>query len=709
MDVFYGAKTIWTKNSHEVNTYGAFQHLFCLGKVPSELIFRLSVQNRYSVYINGNILPAQSCADYPFHRYYDDLIIPPQWIKEGQNVLSILAYCQNEDSFLIRAVDGAQLIFALLADGNCIGVSDENTLCSVLTGYQSGPCVEKVTAQISYTMHYDAQHFDQWYRQDHRNDSHWTSATVLDKTCVYFPRPIPQMVWEGSACADIVAQGIFLDAEHCRTAAERIYRAWLSPHFFHAICDSTSSGLPSEAGHSFSCNDPADGIYIIVDMKHDVAGYIQLEIDTPESCLVDIGYGEHLDDLRVRTAVGGRNFALTYRTKPGHNSFLSTLKRIGCRYLQLHIRTQRFTLYYAGLRPTTYPVTVNAAPAGLTHLQKKIYDVSVDTLRLCMHEHYEDTPWREQALYALDARNQMLCGYYVFGESALPKESLRLLALGMRKDGLLELCAPAKIEAVIPSFSLFWIVALVEYAEYSNDLLFVEEMLPVALQILQTFCSNKADNLIMNLEGYWNFFEWTDLLDGLNMEKTLQITRSGTEAPINAVYALALRKLSRLADIMGKMQLAFELDKEHQSIKDSYHGTFWNDSIKGYGLGITPGYDDYCPELLQALTVYAELCPDAETENLLCRKIANGQFSPQSSLSTSIFKYEVLLRHPMYHKLMLEQIDRVWGSMLSQGATSFWETDIGASDFDCAGSLCHGWSAVPAFVFQKLNRNGKHL
>lgn len=47
-------------------------------------------------------------------------------------------------------------------------------------------------------------------------------------------------------------------------------------------------------------------------------------------------------------------------------------------------------------------------------LLQKIYDVSVYTLKCCMHEHYEDCPWREQALYTMDSRNQMLCGYYAF-------------------------------------------------------------------------------------------------------------------------------------------------------------------------------------------------------------------------------------------------------------------------------------------------------
>ena len=62
-----------------------------------------------------------------------------------------------------------------------------------------------------------------------------------------------------------------------------------------------------------------------------------------------------------------------------------------------------------------------------------------------MHEHYEDCPWREQALYAMDSRNQMLCGYYVFQNKEFAASSLRLLALGQREDGLLELCAPARV------------------------------------------------------------------------------------------------------------------------------------------------------------------------------------------------------------------------------------------------------------------------
>ena len=42
------------------------------------------------------------------------------------------------------------------------------------------------------------------------------------------------------------------------------------------------------------------------------------------------------------------------------------------------------------------------------------------------------------------------------------------------------------------------------------------------------------------------------------------------------------------------------------------------------------------------------------------------------------------------------------GYMLDCGATSFWETIIGEADFGRAGSLCHGWSAMPLYYYNIL-------
>lgn len=37
--------------------------------------------------------------------------------------------------------------------------------------------------------------------------------------------------------------------------------------------------------------------------------------------------------------------------------------------------------------------------------------------------------------------------------------------------------------------------------------------------------------------------------------------------------------------------------------------------------------------------------------------------------------------------------------MISGESGTMWETDLGDADFENAGSLCHGWSALPVWYF----------
>ena len=55
-----------------------------------------------------------------------------------------------------------------------------------------------------------------------------------------------------------------------------------------------------------------------------------------------------------------------------------------------------------------------------------------------------------------------------------------------------------------------------------------------------------------------------------------------------------------------------------------------------------------------------------------------------------------------YKDFVLSEIRGNYKTMLDAGSDTVWETALGESDFDNAGSLCHGWSAVPIYVFHKL-------
>ena len=77
----------------------------------------------------------------------------------------------------------------------------------------------------------------------------------------------------------------------------------------------------------------------------------------------------------------------------------------------------------------------------------------------------------------------------------------------------------------------------------------------------------------------------------------------------------------------------------------------------------------------------------------------NGTHIPISYSSIYYF-YRALLqggeeaRDYLSHRLM-----RDFGAMAASDSTTMWETNRGEADFDNAGSLCHGWSALPLYYF----------
>ena len=67
------------------------------------------------------------------------------------------------------------------------------------------------------------------------------------------------------------------------------------------------------------------------------------------------------------------------------------------------------------------------------------------------------------------------------------------------------------------------------------------------------------------------------------------------------------------------------------------------------------------------------------------------------------FVYDALIaRDTEYKEYILADIRQKYGQMLAADATSFWETIDGESAFGGAGSLCHGWSAIPIYYYHIL-------
>lgn len=635
----------------------------------------ISANSQYAVYVNGSFVNCGQYDDYEDYQVYDTLDITA-YLKNGSNDLYIGHYvCGSDCSTRRKQIPG--VIFAVwsgeqnLVSSDCACFSRQNKHF-----LKNG---EYITGQLGYNFEYDATAAETEYRP----------SILAGKEKKLFARPVKKLEIESFTPADLAAQGVFLENDAALPKAMRMQSAYLSAcrqrdYFKIEDRERVSWKVPEDVR--------TDGVYLVFDLGKESAGLLTFSLDVPEATEVLIGFGEHLDDLRVRSKVGGRNFCFRYIAEKGQNEFFYPFQRIGLRYLQFHIYC-RMGAISAGIRAQHYPLTRYTLPLT-DKLHQRIYEVGSNTLELCMHEHYEDCPWREQSLYAMDSRIQMLCGYYAFHEYEFPKANLLLMLHSLRPDGLLELCAPGIVSVNIPSFSAVFVRQVLEYAEYAKDTAFLEQIFPDLSKMVESFAGRILENHLVPLyQGYWNFYEWRDGIDGAEAVKEEKV-----DCLLNAFVSDAFRCYGKICEMVGKPELAERFYGYHREMNRAMHQMFFDEEAGAYRTNLT----DNAPKhvLTQGMMLYVDAVPE-EWTGKVAQAITAGKLIP-NSLSMSIYVYEALLKYPeKYYDYVWNEIENIWGKMLSAGADTFWETELGADDFDWAGSMCHGWSAVPVYLFGK--------
>ena len=672
MEHFRNARWIFTDGVKMPVVDRYFTYKSTLNAPTGKATLYISAHTQYAVYVNGTFVNCGQYDDYETYQVYDTLDLT-KYLQKGDNELLIVQYvCGINTS--TRSVQIPGIIFAAW-DGDAQLLASN---CSVLSGedlrYNNGG--EIFTGQLGCNFSYDAT----------LPAPTFSPSVLAGKEKHLLPRPIEKLSISPLTPGKIVAQGVYLEADPTAPKAQRLQTAFLSARRFSDLCDGDAFRW------NLAADVRADGVYSVIDMGGETTGLLSLSIDVPQDTEILISIGEHLDDLRVRSSIGNRNLAFRYVAKAGHNEFFHPFQRLGLRYLQVHIGSRSGTLNWVGLHPTLYPVQYLPNPME-DRLHRRIWETGCKTLQLCMHEHYEDCPWREQALYAMDSRVQILCGYYAFGEKRFPRAALRLMANSLRPDHLLELCSPGKVSVNIPAFTAIYVREIWEYIQFTGDHTLAQEVLSVLTDICDGFVSRIDETGLIppyRADGMWNFYEWQDGLSGYE-----NYSGKTYEAPLCAFVTDALYCFAKILQTLG-VDNADHYSEAADRLATATHKHFYDQNSGGYLTRLSD--EKPLHGLTQALMLFAGIAPE-ETADGTAALLTSNTLIP-CSVSMTIFAYEALLqRGDRYRSYVLAEIDRVWGRMLFLGADTFWETEIGADDFDYAGSLCHGWSAVPIYIF----------
>lgn len=704
------AAVIWRSREEEKpDRYLIFRKKFTVpASFDGKISLDIAADSTYEIRINSKRCPGSQVADMPYDRTFASLDITGL-VHSGENVIAVEVHYLGED-FLTYRSGPAFLCAAVHAAGRLLAATDSTWKWAFSPAMRQGLCC-KLTDQLGFVFCKDERQNQPWDELGF-DDSGWENAVELENVSgwKFSPRQVPQLRELPPPDAALVQTGYLKRCREEETFALSAFRDYLSvrrPREFFAqldesqIIDSmirTGMKLPAAPGFEFQIaplpgDGTADGCYLIVDLGRESVGFLKLDITAPAGTVIDICHGEHLDDGRVRSYVGGRNFADRLICREGRNRLLFTHRRIGGRYLELHITgygNGRITLRYAGIVPLEVPLGECSDFVSEDRLLAKINQVSADTLKLCMHEHYEDCPWREQGLYAYDSRNQILYGYYLWGNYGFAGASLDLLGKSFDGERYLALTSPGKHDFLtIPVFTLVWITELYEHYLYSGSLKLAEKYLDQVDRIVDRALSETVPgrpNLYHPGDGekIWNFCEWNGKLSRLE---------SHPQAPYNIYLYEALNSAVKLNLAAGRPDRGAYLARKAEDLGAAIESAFY-DPVRGF-YGVCPDEEETAEgyEHLQAVMLANSLVPPEKQERLLDH-LRSGKLRG-IDLSALYYLTEGLLKQGAEgRRFLVNTLRDILEKVVLSGATSLWETRHGGNDFDYAGSLCHGWSAV---------------
>lgn len=690
--IWSAADWIWTEPAPStVNDYQDFRKPFHLEAPASTGRLRIAAIGDFAVWIDGIPVGHGQFSDYPDAPTFSEFAVAGEFAA-GEHVLAVTGYRRGADFSTFR--DGPSGLCVLLELGDARIGSDATWRVRRSRCYRSGE-IERVTLQLGFVMQYDARQEDRWRFPDY-DDAAWASAVPVERP-VPVARPVPPLHEGGRIGGTVTAQGFLTRPPHdTETFADAVSAGSLrlvpAEHFLGGqlirLDGSQAFTLPVPVA-------PENGVWLTVDLGGEQTGLLELEVEASAGTVLDLSHGEHLADGRVRAKIGGRNFTDRYICRDGLNHFIYPFRRLGARYLELQAvgSAGPLRIVYLGMRPVSLPLPEAAEFDNGDRLERQLRETSLRTLRRCMHEHYEDCPWREQALYAYDSRNQALFGYYAWGNWPFARTSFDLLGRGIRPDGELELCAPARCGVVIPVFSLIWIVEAEEAGRYGgSDELFAKFDAQMTAMLNGALGRrDSATGLCRTPEGesIWNFYEWAPDLDG---------GKNGPPILFSALYNLYLLLALRAYDAMARRtRQATVFESAAAKLAEAIHRHFFDRETGCYRTfhdrtGEMRGLHEHTNALALLLNL-----PEQEQIPGILEAFFDGRMVPAEISSFPLMADALMETGPEARALVVRRMMAMLVPMLGQEGDTLWETLRGERDFGGAGSLCHGWSGVSVY------------
>ena len=355
------------------------------------------------------------------------------------------------------------------------------------------------------------------------------------------------------------------------------------------------------------------------------------------------------------------------------------------RFVRLEIETgqEELTLFAPQYSATHYPLRpVSQVRRDASGWIAPLWDVSLRTLRCCMHETFEDCPYYEQMQYTMDTRLQMLFAYRVAADTGLARRTLFDFHASQLPSGILQSRCPSNSKQVIPAFALHWIFMLRDFYEQTGDAAQLRRYFGTMDSVLGYFRDHRgAHGLVENL-GYWEFMDWV-----AQWERGAPQTDGLPEGSHNFLYAYALGVAAEIARILGFAGVASEYEAEKAEILRLAHEAFF-DAARGL-YRYHPAKAEFCQHT-QVWAVLAGVRDAAFRRQLMETVDADDSLLP-CSFPMQYYLFRAYEATGLYART--ERLWALWKRVLEQNLTTVPENPTDTR------SDCHAWGALLLYEY----------
>ncbi len=425
---------------------------------------RVSADNRYKLYCNGNLVGMGPQRGDERHWFYETYDLAP-FIQEGDNWL--LALVWNFGRWAPMAQHSARTGFVLEGDD-----------LSTPHGWE----VRRVESWSFDMMHSGV---GEYYIDVGPGEIIRAGTEKSSLVCIQPREPGKGLEWQ--------EPHVICNAEERGTSgggtpwmliprsipAMKFEQRWEAPRIRRGFAGDVAGEEPQD-GTSLWDDDGnvlekpfklVPGVPLVLDYGELLTAYPRLFLSAQGKAQVTLTYDEalwnedgskgHRDEVAGKSSRGYQDKFLL----DGWSEDFEPLWWRTYRYLKIETDGEVDLLQIDAMQ-TGYPYEIESSFEADDPWVRPIWDVAVRTAQRCAGETYFDCPYYEQMQYVGDSRIQALIGYYLGRDRRLQRNCIDQIGWSIMENGLTQSRYPSRQTQVIPPFSLWWVMMVCDQILY---------------------------------------------------------------------------------------------------------------------------------------------------------------------------------------------------------------------------------------------------